>query len=190
MMLDAFDRLPDSAKRHLTANPGDRLFRQEDVTLGLFVVLVGAVNLERVGPNGERVVIHRARAGTSFAEASVFAERYHCDAVVVQSSECVRIDKTAILAAFADVSFAQAFSRQACRQIQAQRQLLEIVGISSATERVMAGIVAGLLDGSVVDFAALVHLSQEATYRALRRLVQDGRLLNPARGLYRLVETD
>ena len=149
-------------------------------------MLNGRVHLERVGPNGERFVIHRATAGTSFAEASIFSEHYHCDAVVIEAGEFIRIDKAAVLAAFADVEFARAYGRQSARQIQAQRQLLEIVGIRSAAERVMAGLVAGLHDGMVVDFAALLHLSHEATYRALRALVAAGRVTNPSRGVYRL----
>ena len=98
----------------------------------------------------------------------------------------MRIDKAAVLAAFADVDFARAYGRQAARQIQEQRQLLEIVGISSAEKRVMAGLVAGLLDGQVIDFAALLHLSHEATYRALRALVEAGHVTKPSRGIYRL----
>ena len=53
----------------------------------------------------------------------------------------------------------------------------------------MAGLVAGLLDGTVVDFAALLHLSHEATYRALRTLVDTGRVTNASRGIYRLPGT-
>jgi len=64
--------------------------------------------------------------------------------------------------------------------------MLEIVGIRLAEDRVMAGLVSGLLDGSVVEFAARLQLSHEATYRALRKLVQDGRVKNPARGSYHL----
>lgn len=162
------------------------LFRQGAETTGLYIVLKGRVHLERVGPNGERLVILRAMAGTSFAEASIFSDNYHCDALVIESGEFIRIDKPAVLTAFADVEFARDYGRQAARQIQAQRQLLEIVGIRSAEERVMAGLVAGLHDGQVIDFAALLHLSHEATYRALRTLVQAGRVTNPSRGIYRL----
>lgn len=154
--------------------------------MGLYIALTGRVHLERVGPNGERFVIHRAKAGTSFAEASIFSEHYHCDALVIEAGDFIRIEKTAVLGAFEDVEFARAYGRHAARQIQAQRQLLEIVGIRGAEERVMAGLVAGLLDGQVVDFAALLRLSHEATYRALRALVEAGRVTNPSRGIYRL----
>ncbi|MDD9922395.1 MAG: Crp/Fnr family transcriptional regulator [Boseongicola sp.] len=189
MIHDPYDRLPQSAKHRFVAEAGETLFRQGAETTGLYIVQNGRVHLERVGPNGERFVIHRAVAGTSFAEASIFSEHYHCDAVVIEAGEFVRIDKTAVLTAFADVEFARTYGRQAARQIQSQRQLLEIVGIRSAEERVMAGLVAGLLDGQVVDFAALLHLSHEATYRALRALVEAGRVTNPSRGVYRLSRT-
>ena len=185
-MLEPYDCLPRSAQKRFSANAGKVLFRQGAETTGLYIVLHGRVHLERVGPNGERLVIHRAMAGTSFAEASIFSETYHCDALAIEAGEFMRIDKTAVLEAFADVEFARAYGRQAARQIQAQRQLLEIVGIRSAEERVMAGLVAGLLDGQVVDFAALLHLSHEATYRALRALVDAGCVTNPSRGIYRL----
>jgi CRP-like cAMP-binding protein len=122
----------------------------------------------------------------SLAEASVFSDRYHCDAVVAEAGAFVQIDKAAVLSAFADPDFARAYARQAAQQIQAQRQALEIVGIRRAEERVYAGMVAGLLESSVVDFASALHLSHEATYRALRKLVNDGRIANPTRGTYHL----
>jgi hypothetical protein len=45
---------------------------------------------------------------------------------------------------------------------------------------------ANQLDGTVVEFAALLQLSHEATYRALRALVDAGQVINPSRGEYRL----
>jgi signal-transduction protein with cAMP-binding, CBS, and nucleotidyltransferase domain len=186
MLPNPYDLIPSSALRPVSGAIGDVVFHQGDPTHGLYVVQTGRVHLERVGPNGERFIIHRAQAGTSFAEASVFSEVYHCDAVYVEAGALIRIDKAAVLAAFADPAFARAYGRQAAQQIQAQRQMLEIVGIRRAEDRVMAGLVAGLLDGSVVEFAARLQLSHEATYRGLRKLVQDGRVTNPARGIYHL----
>ena len=186
MLPNPYDLIPSSALRPVSGAIGDVVFHQGDPTHGLYVVQTGRVHLERVGPDGERFIIHRAQAGTSFAEASVFSEVYHCDAVCVEAGALIRIDKAAVLAAFADRAFARAYGRQAAQQIQAQRQMLEIVGIRRAEDRVMAGLVAGLLDGSVVEFAARLQLSHEATYRTLRKLVQDGRVTNPARGIYHL----
>ena len=186
MLPNPYDLIPSSALRPISSAIGDVVFHQADPTHGLYVVQTGRVHLERVGPDGERFIIHRAQAGTSFAEASVFSEVYHCDAVCVEAGALIRIDKAAVLAAFADPAFARAYGRQAAQQIQAQRQMLEIVGIRRAEDRVMAGLVAGLLEGSVIEFAARLQLSHEATYRALRKLVQDGRVTNPARAIYHL----
>ena len=49
-----------------------------------------------------------------------------------------------------------------------------------------AGLVAGLHVGQVIDFAATISLTHEATYRALRKLVKQGRVEKPQRGIYRL----
>ena len=182
MLPNPYDHIPSSALRPFSGAVGDVVFHQGGPTHGLYVVQTGRVHLERVGPDGERFIIHRAQAGTSFAEASVFSEVYHCDAVIVEAGALIRIDKASVLAAFADPAFARAYGRQAAQQIQAQRQMLEIVGIRRAEDRSMAG----LLEGSIVEFAARLQLSHEATYRALRKLVQDGRVMNPSRGIYHL----
>lgn len=113
-------------------------------------MLSGCVHPERVGPIDERFVMHCAIAVPSFAEAAIFSDYHHCNAVVIEASEFVRVGKTAALGSFADVEFARAYERAAAIQIQAQRQLLEIVGIRNANERVSAGLVAGLLNGKAV----------------------------------------
>ena len=189
MLPSPYDYLRPDAYRYFEMKQGDVLFRQGDATFGLFVVISGCVHLERVAPNGERIVIHRALDGASFAEASIFSETYHCDAVVIQPGTVVRIDKAAVLEAFSDADFARDYGRQATKQVQQQRQILEIVAIKSAEERVLAGLAAGLLQGTVTDFAAQLHLTHEATYRALRRLVDSGRVENLSRGKYALSVT-
>lgn len=186
MIPSPYDCLSLNAHRRFDMKQGDVIFRQGDATLGLFVVISGCVHLERVAPNGDRIVIHRAFDGASFAEASIFSETYHCDAVVIQPGAALRIDKTAVLEGFSNAEFARDYGRQATKQVQLQRQILEIVAIKSAEERVLAGLAAGLLQGTVTDFAAQMHLTHEATYRALRRLVLLGRVKNLSRGKYSL----
>ena len=53
---------------------------------------------------------------------------------------------------------------------QHYRHLIEILAIRSAQARVYAAIEAGYLDGPVADFAARIHLTHEACYRALKDL--------------------
>jgi CRP-like cAMP-binding protein len=48
------------------------------------------VRLVRYGRAGEEVLLHDARAGEFFAEASLDSPRYHCDAVASESSELLQ----------------------------------------------------------------------------------------------------
>ncbi len=181
-----FDMLPQDRLTQFSALGRSVLFREGDPTNGMFVSVTAVVRMERIGPNGEPVAIHRVEARQSFAEASVFAQQYHCDAVIVEAGEIIRIPKSAILDGFSDPKFSVAYNRIMSRQIQAYRQIIEIMSINSAVERVYAAMVAGLLDTSAMDLSQRIALSHEATYRALRTLVRQGRLENPGRGKYNL----
>ena len=181
-----FDMLPSDRLTKFTTPKGGVLFREGDPTKGLFLSLTATVRMERIGPDGEPVTIHTVQEGQSFAEASVFADRYHCGAIVHAGGEVVRIPKSVVLAGFADQAFSTAYNRIMSRQVQAYRQIVEIMSIRSAVERVYAAVVAGLLDASVMNLSQRIALTHEATYRALRTLVSQGRLENPSRGQYRL----
>ena len=186
MVPEPFDRLPKAAISMLTVQQGDTLFRFGDPTRGLFASLDAEVHLIRTAQDGHEILIHRAVAGTCFAEASLFSKTYHCDAVVQSDGTVYRIDKAAVLNAFGNAQFAEAYCNALAHQVQQIRQIREIIAIRSADDRVFAGLVAGLHTGQVIDFAAAISLSHEATYRALRKLVIAGRVKNPARGVYRL----
>lgn len=186
MLTDPFNLLPEDRLEKRGVDARDVLFREGAATRGMYLSHDATVRLERVGPDGEPVTIHVAGPGQSFAEASVFAERYHCDATVTAQGQVVRLPKELILDALADPEFARGYTRLLSRQVQSYRQLLEITAIRSATKRVHAAMVAGLLDGPVTVFAARIGLTHEATYRALRALVREGRIENPARGVYRV----
>ena len=186
MLPDPFYMLPTKEISLRFSREGEILFREGDPAAGMFLSLGAEVRMERVGPGGELVAIHAVSPGASFAEASVFADRYHCDATVVASGDIAKIPASVVLAGFANPEFSAAYNRIMARQVQSYRQLLEIISIKSAVERVYAAIVAGLLEGSVITLSRRIALSQEATYRALRTLVRAGRVESPGRGQYRL----
>ncbi|MDP5220161.1 Crp/Fnr family transcriptional regulator [Ruegeria sp. 2205SS24-7] len=181
-----FDMLPSDRLKKITTPKRMVLFREGDPTKGLFLSLTAMIRMERIGPDGEPVTIHTVQEGQSFAEASVFADRYHCNAVALVEGEVIRIPKSVVLAGFADPEFSTAYNRIMSRQVQAYRQIVEVMSIRSAAERVYAAVVAGLLDASVMNLSQRIALTHEATYRALRTLVSQGRLENPSRGQYRL----
>jgi CRP-like cAMP-binding protein len=51
--------------------------------------------------DGSEVTLHVARDGETFAEASLFAARYHCDAIADLPSTVLQFDKAAVLASLA-----------------------------------------------------------------------------------------
>jgi CRP-like cAMP-binding protein len=179
-----FHLLPDTDLTRLNAVARDVIFREGDTTRGIFVCIDAAVHLVRVGPDGESITLHRAGPGQALAEASLFAERYHCDAVVKGSGQIVHVPKSVILAHLSDPGFANAYTKYMSQQVKQYRGLLEIMSIRSATERVYAALVAGLLDGTVMEFSTKIALTHEATYRSLRALVQQGRIDHIGRGRY------
>src|ERR1700757_4811805 len=95
--------------RELTT--GEALFRCGGKTEGLLKVIAGRVRLTRVDRSGREVVLHVAGPGETLAEASLFSEQYHCDAIA-NTNAIVRVyPKREVLAAFEEnPKAAQAFS--------------------------------------------------------------------------------
>lgn len=182
-----FDGLPGSARHTQHLAPGTALFRQGDPAAAMFFLHTGAIEMIRHTEAGQKATLFRAAAGDTLAEPSLFSDVYHCDAVVVVASQVTRIDRRAVLDLVgADPAFALALVERLSGQVQGYRRRIELMAIRSAPERVLAGMADGRLTGSVVDFAAELGLTHEAVYRALSALVRDGRVVRPARGVYRL----
>lgn len=186
MLQPPFNDIDPGRVSAVPVEPGQTVFREGAPARAMFAALDVAVTLHRTTEQGDRVVIHRARPGETFAEASLFAEAYHCDAVASGRGTVLRIDREAVLERFPDPGFAKDFARLMALQVQRYRLQVQIMAIKSAEERVFAAMVAGMLEGSVIDFAASIGLSHEAVYRALRRLVAGGRVRQTGRGRYAL----
>ncbi len=187
MLPEPLDSLPPTARRAFDMPAGKVLFRRDDRARGMFFLVSGQIDLERVTDNGDPVVIHRARPGETFAEASLFSAVYHCDAVARARSHIVELRRGAVLRQFdQDGDFAAALAGRFAAQVQTVRRRLELLTIRSAEERVLAAVSDGLLDASIKRFAAEIGLTHEATYRALARLVARGKLRKSGRGRYSL----
>ncbi len=77
---------------------GEYLFHEGDVSQGFYIVQRGAVNVHRVNGVGKEQVIHVFRAGESFAEASLAAERgYPADARAIEASQVLLVQKAGFL---------------------------------------------------------------------------------------------
>lgn len=187
MLPHPYDLLPSSASVVRMMRGGTLLFRRNDPVTAMYFLRAGRVDLVRYSDNGDKVVIHRAGPGESFAEAAIFSEFYHCDALAAEQSEVVKIAKAAVQDMIrTNPDFALAISAHFARQIQNFRRRLEILAIRSAMDRVFTAVAEGLLSGDVKGFAAQIGLSHEAVYRALSALARSGKLQKTGRGAYKL----
>jgi CRP-like cAMP-binding protein len=162
---------------------GAHLFRQGDPVTSIFRVESGCVRLERTTATGAMVVLHTASAGEMLAEAALFSDVYHCNAVALKAARVCVYDKRAILAALKPGSMAFALLSIMARQLVQARQRLEWRNMRSAKERVMLylGLMAdrsGKFEATVAfqDIAAELGLTREAFYRALAALQKDRRI--------------
>lgn len=171
----------DPTIRRLAA--GETLFAAGDETRGFFRVREGHVRLVRFGADGRETALFTAGPGERFAEASLFAERYHCDAVAVSDAVVACYPKTACLARLeVDATARLELTADLARQVMTLRARLTLRDIRSARERVLAFLVAEAgddgrtvaFDGSQRDIAIAIGLTPEAFYRTLALLEARG----------------
>lgn len=153
---------------------GAYLFHQDDPVRVVYRLVEGAVHLRRRQAGGAFVVLQRAQAGTILAEASLFADHYHCDALAIAPTRAAAVP-VAILRARLAASPAQAaaFAAHLAREVQAARLRAEILGIKTVGERLDAWLAwqQGRLPvrGGWVLLAAELGVTPEALYRELAK---------------------
>ncbi|MFA6965631.1 Crp/Fnr family transcriptional regulator [Bosea sp. (in: a-proteobacteria)] len=171
----------DPAIRRLAA--GETLFAAGDETRGFFEVRTGRVRLMRFGADGRETALFTAGPGERFAEASLFAARYHCDAIALSDAMVACFPRAACLARLNDDAPARFdLTADLARQVMTLRSRLTLRDIRSARERVLAFLVAEAgddgrtvaFDGSQREIAVAIGLTPEAFYRTLARLESEG----------------
>ena len=163
---------------------GDFLFRNGDRSAGIYFLTSGSLRMQRVTPDGSTVVLHTARSGEFFAEASLFVERYQCDVIAERDSEVWLYAKDALLERLHDdPQTLLEFTAGLARSLHDIRQRYELKQIRSAPDRVLQLLrlrcgVDGVYQsrGTLKDMAAELGLTHEALYRALAKLEQDKRI--------------
>jgi len=195
------DWIPDALRTTAITRDLDRsemLFRREDRPHGLYLLEKGEIRLTRTDAEGREIILFRAMPGDTLAEASLFSETYHCDAVASVPSLVHLYPKAAVLAAFAaDPAIAEAFMATMARQVMTLRTRLENRNFRTARERVLHHL--GLqvtshdrvvrLTGDLKTMASELGLTHESLYRTLAALESEG-AIERARGEIRLLVAD
>jgi len=174
---------PKVSRRRLER--GATLFNQGDPASAVYVVEAGRIRMQRILSDGATLILYVANAGESFAEASLSATHYHCDAIAETDSFVLVLPKADLLALMtSDPAQGVAFALALATQVRDLRTKLELRNVRSATERVLAWLrlqATGdspqiLLNRSWTLIAEELGLTREAVYRALAVLERAGRI--------------
>lgn len=176
------------AERALEA--GELVFRQGSEASSLYRVRTGRVRLIRHLQDGSSVVLHVARADSTFAEAALFSSAYHCDAVAEVPTVVAVIPKADLLAGLCTTpSGCLDLARALAGQVRELRAHLEIRNIRSAPERLLAWLRLTArgdppvveIDRPWIEIAAEIGLTHETIYRSLAELERAGKLARKGR---------
>lgn len=173
--------LADTGQR-LTVAKGEAVFAANDPVRGFFLVESGLVRLVRHAIDGSHVTLHIADSGDMFAEASLFAECYHCDAIADQPTTLLAFKKTRVLKALAsDSAQALQWIEHLSKQVQMLRAQAMLLSLNAAEDRVLSYLRTRCADGSAMTIdrpwkviASELGLTHEALYRTLARLERSG----------------
>jgi CRP-like cAMP-binding protein len=169
-----FDRFLDLAEREQRLAVGKVLFRADDPVLSLFLVTAGELRLVRTLPDGFQLTLQRAGAASILAEASLFADRYHCDALAAEESAVRAVPTAQAKAALErDPALASALLRYLAGEVHRTRTRAEILSLKSVAARIDAWMAfnSGVLPpkGRWRHVASEIGVTPEAFYRELAR---------------------
>ena len=176
---DHFSKLDALVEHEVRLGERQSLFRAGDAVRHLYVVREGDVRLVRHQACGDALVLQRARAGQVLAEASVFASRYHCDAVTTTGATLGRIPKARVLGLQQqDPEWLRAFAAYLAGEVQRARARAELLSLRRVGARLDAWLAfngeALPPRGQWIELAAELGVTPEALYRELALRRADG----------------
>jgi CRP-like cAMP-binding protein len=164
----------------LPCTRGERLFPQGKKPEYMFYVATGEVVLQRLGTQGEALVLQRARQ-CFVAEASLQSARYHCETMVTVSGELVAIPVAPLRQALLlDPAFAMRWMAMLNRELKRLRAQCERLSLKGVRDRLLhliesEGTGGRLPLGAGLKSIALeLGVTHEALYRSVAALEKKG----------------
>lgn len=173
MSAELFGLFLKLSERELELAAGRFVFHVNDPVDYLFLVIEGEVRLVRTLPDGAPLTLQRTGSGTVLAEASLFADHYHCDGQAAQDStvRIIEMDK-ARAALEAEHALSAALLRHLASEVQKARSRAEMLSLKSVRAKLDAWI---FLNGRVPPkgqwrhLASEISVTPEALYREIAR---------------------
>lgn len=153
---------------------GSLLFHRGDAVSSLFLVLEGTIELTRHRADGGMVVLQRASRDDILAEASIFSERYHCDAFATSPSVVLVVPMTDVRSSLAQSpGFAEAWAEHLAHEVHEARLRSEILSLRTVARRLDAWLMSHAErmppKGEWKFLAHQIGVSPETLYRELAR---------------------
>ena len=172
IMLEEILRALPNTSSLIRCESDSTLFFRGDVVEFLFVLQTGQIALTRHMEDGNALVLCRAVGPCILADASVYSERYHCDAVALSECEIRRVSKSDFISLLASSpAMTYSWSAHLAQSLQTARQHSEIMRLKKVCDRVDAwtALNGGELPpkGQWKELAAQIGVSVEALYREL-----------------------
>ena len=174
MCKDLVDKLIAISSRRRKLTQGSHLFHQGDRVKQIFIVEKGLVELARHQIDGTSIVLQRASCKSVLAEASVYSDTYHCDAVATLSTSIYELAKSSLLKRLReDDNFSYLWAARLAREVQNSRFRSEILSRKTVAAR-LDGWLAWQGNklpgkGQWKSIAAQIGISPEALYRELAK---------------------
>ena len=153
---------------------GRPLFRRGDPVTDLHCVVTGAVHLVRYQSDGSALILQRAGPGSILAEASLYFDTYHCDAVACGDADTRAYAKAAVKKLLLrSPEFSDAWANYIAQELQRTRLRAEILALRTVSERLDAWIAGNGGDfpprGEWKLIAGQIGVSPEALYREIAK---------------------
>ena len=151
---------------------GEPLFLRQEPVRSMFLVTSGTITLERSLPDGTGLTVHTAGAGRLLAEASLFAETYHCDGIARGGARIAVMPRLRFLETLdAHPELARGLLADTAQEVQSLRTRVEILRLRRLGDRLDAWLELygkpGL--GGWVRVADAIGVTPAALYRELSR---------------------
>ena len=168
--LHCFDGAPER-----TLAEGETLFRRGDKVDWALLVREGRISHRRALQDGGLLTLHSTGAGDLVAEASLFSESYHCDAVADIATTVVWLPRAKLMAHLENATSSdhlsiKAFERTA-RELQTLRTRIEIMRLRKVADRLDAylELYGPPEEGGWVRVADWIGVTPPALYRELAK---------------------
>ena len=150
------------------------LFHQDDAVNSIYIVEQGCVEFTRFQKNGNSIVLQRADNKTVLAEASLYSNTYHCDALATLPNVLYRLPKLVFQKLLeSDKVLSNRWAAFLAQEVQSSRLRLEILSRNTDADKLDGWLTwnDGILPvkGTWKNVASQIGVSPEALYRELAK---------------------